>query len=116
MDLMNLSVILAEAAPPAGTQPNQTGALLQMLVTFGLFGAIFYFIILRPQQKRQREQNEMLKSVKAGDKILTSGGLIATVVSLKEKSLSIRSADSKMEITRSAIAEILERSGESGES
>ncbi len=58
----------------------------------------------------------MLKSIRAGDKILTTGGIIAVVVTVKEKSLSIRSADSKMEVARSAVAEITERSGESSES
>jgi preprotein translocase subunit YajC len=83
---------------------------------FACFGAVFYFVLLRPQQKRAREQADMLKSVKTGDKILTTGGVLGTVITVKEKSLSIRSADSKMEITKAAIAEIVERSGESSSS
>lgn len=118
MELMNLTAILALGAPPStsGSTANPTGALLQMLVTFGLFGAIIYFVAIRPQQKRAKEQAAMLKSIRAGDKILTTGGIIAVVVTVKEKSLSIRSADSKMEVTRSAVAEIVERSGDASAS
>jgi preprotein translocase subunit YajC len=116
MDSSNLSTILAEAVPATGTQSNPTGDLLRMVVTFALFGVIFYFVLLRPQQKRARQQSEMLKSIKSGDKILTTGGILGVVVNVKDKSLSIRSADSKMEITKSAVAEITERSGEASES
>lgn len=115
---MNLGVMLAmgPSPTPSGTQANPTGALLQMLVTFALFGGVIYLIAIRPQQKRQRQQAEMLKSIRAGDKIMTTGGVIATVITVKEKSLSIRSADSKMEIVRSAVSEIMERSGDTRES
>jgi preprotein translocase subunit YajC len=116
MDLMTPSALLAQQTAPSGTQQNPTAALLQMLVTFALFGAVIYFIAIRPQQRRAKEQAAMLKSIRAGDKVLTSGGILAVIVTVKEKSLTIRSADSKMEISRSAVAEIIERSGESSAS
>jgi preprotein translocase YajC subunit len=58
----------------------------------------------------------MLKTVRPGDKIVTSGGVVGVVVTVKEKTLSIRSADSKFEITKAAITEITERNGASSES
>lgn len=58
----------------------------------------------------------MLKGVKAGDRVVTTSGIIGVVVTLKDKSLSLRSADSKLEVSKSSIAEVLERSGESSES
>ena len=70
----------------------------------------------RPQQKKQKAHAELLKTVRPGDKIVTSGGVIAVVITVKEKSLSVRSADAKFEITKSAVAEITERSGETSES
>jgi len=82
-----------------------------MVMFIPLF-VVFYFILIRPQQKRAKEQAKMLSSVKAGDKIVTTGGIIGVVVSIKEKSLSIRSADAKFEITKSAITEITERAGD----
>ena len=89
---------------------------------FAMFGimipllVIMYFVMIRPQQKKAKEHAEMIKTVKAGDKILTSGGIIGVVISVKDKGgVTIRSADAKLEITRAAITEITER-GEKSES
>src|SRR3954471_5970021 len=113
MHLMNVSALLA-MAPPAkdGQQPNILTSIVPMVLLF----VIFYFVLIRPQQKKAKQQSEMLKTVKSGDKIVTSSGIIATVVTVKEDSVSIRSADAKFEITKGAIAEIRERSGESSAS
>jgi preprotein translocase subunit YajC len=78
--------------------------------------AVFYLALIRPQQKKAKEHAALLKAVRPGDKIVTSSGIVAVVVTVKEKTLSIRSADAKLEITKSAIAEITERSGEPSES
>jgi preprotein translocase subunit YajC len=87
-----------------------------MMVTMGLMFVIFYFVLIRPQQKKAKEQQAMLKTVKSGDKIVTTSGIIATIVTVKDDSVSVRSADSKFEITKGAIAEIRERSGEASAS
>ncbi|MBI2926096.1 MAG: preprotein translocase subunit YajC [Verrucomicrobia bacterium] len=58
----------------------------------------------------------MLKNLKPGDKVLTSSGILGIVVSIKDKSVSIRSADTKLEILKSAVAEITERASGSSES
>jgi len=113
MSLGYLNPLLA-LAPPA--QPGQQSApMWTTLMPLILLLVMFYFALLRPQQKRQKEHAELLKSVRPGDKIVTTGGVVAVVVTVKEKTLSIRSADSKFEITKASIAEITERSG-SGES
>jgi preprotein translocase subunit YajC len=78
----------------------------------GVMMALLYVVLLRPQTKRQKALAEKIKTIRKGDKIITTGGVIAEVVTVKDKSLSIRSADAKFEITRSAVAEITERSGE----
>ena len=57
----------------------------------------------------------MLKALRAGDKIVTTSGIIGVVLSIKDKSVSIRSADTKLEILKSAVAEVTERGGESSE-
>jgi preprotein translocase subunit YajC len=107
---LNLSAVLAMGQP---AQPGQSASPLTTLVPLILLFVIFYFVLIRPQQKKAKEQAQMLKTVKSGDKIITSSGIIATVVTVKEDSVSIRSADAKLEITKGAIAEIRERSGES---
>jgi preprotein translocase subunit YajC len=120
MVLFNFSPVLA-LAPQAssssgGTTPNPTGQMISFLCTMALFAVVAYFLMIRPQQKRAKEHAQLLKGVKAGDKVVTSGGIIGLVINVKEKTLTLRSADTKLEVTKSAIGEVLERSGESTES
>ena len=86
------------------------------MVPLALLVAVFYFALIRPQQKKAKDHAALLKAVRAGDRIVTASGIVAVVVTVKEKTLTIRSADAKLEITKSAIAEITERSGEPSES
>lgn len=118
MSLSHLSTLIAmgQAPTPPGTQPDPRGQLFTQVGFIVIMFVALYFALLRPQQKRQKQQAELLKAVKSGDKVLTNSGIIGTVVTVKDKSLTIRSADAKFEITKSAVAEITERSGESSES
>lgn len=114
MDLSSVKVMLGMGAPTQpGQQPPPMWTSIAPLV---LLVVVFYFALIRPQQKRQKDHAELLKGIRPGDKIVTSGGVIATVVTVKEKSVTVRSADSKFEITKSSVAEITERSGQSNES
>ncbi len=97
-------------APPPGTQPNPTGQMFQMLGMVVFFIVVMYFIMIRPQQKKAREHDQLLKSLKPKDKIVTSGGVVGIVVSVGERSITIRSADTKLEVLKSAVTEITERS------
>ena len=81
-----------------------------------LLVVVFYFALIRPQQKKQKEHLQLLKTIKPGDKVLTSSGILGVVVTVREKTATIRSADAKFEITKTAIAEITERSGEVSQS
>jgi preprotein translocase subunit YajC len=117
MNLLNVATILAMGAPPsAGTQPDPRNQMLTTVGMLVIMVVMFYFVLIRPQSKKAKDHAEMLKSVKPGDRIVTSGGVVAVVVTVKEKTLSIRSADSKFEITKSAVTEITERGGGSSES
>jgi preprotein translocase subunit YajC len=109
--MMNHWLALLAAAAP-NTQENPTAAMLR---TFGLmFGmlVIMYLIIIRPQRNRQKQLDTLLKTVKPGDKVVTSSGIVGTIISVKEKSVSLRSADSKFEVLKSTIAEITEKAGD----
>ena len=109
MHLMNAIALFAQGnAASDGKQSSPLVTLVPMILIF----VIFYFILIRPQQQKAKQQQAMLKTIKSGDKVLTSSGIIATVITVKEDSVSVRSADSKFEITKSAIAEIRERAGE----
>jgi len=110
MNLFSPHALLA-LAPPA--QPGQPAPPAWVnLVPLVLLVVVFYFALIRPQQKKTKDHAALLKAIRAGDKIVTSSGIVAVVVTVKEKTLSIRSADAKLEITKSAVAEITERSGE----
>ena len=97
-------------------QPGQPSPpVWTSLVPFIILLVLFYFLLIRPQQKKAKDHAEMLKTVRPGDKVVTSGGVVGVVITVKEKTLNIRSADTKLEITKSAVAEITERGGESSE-
>lgn len=115
MSFESLTIFLAQGTAPA-TDPNPTGQSIKMFSLMAFMFLAFYFMMIRPQQKKQKEHAQMLKGVKPKDKILTSGGILGEVITVKEKTVTIRSTDTKLEITKSAIAEILERGGESSES
>jgi preprotein translocase subunit YajC len=115
MNLNGLTMMLADAAPaaaPAGQQqapPPWTG-----LVPIALMAVMVSFIFFGPQRKKSKELAAMLKSLKPGDKIVTTSGIVGTVVSVKEKTAAIRSAETKLEVLKTAIGEITERGGDSG--
>ncbi|MFO1476003.1 MAG: preprotein translocase subunit YajC [Verrucomicrobiota bacterium] len=109
---MNLSPALAQAAAPP-TQPNPTGEMVRLVGMMVAFGVMIYFVMIRPQQKRAKQQAELLKAMKPGDKVVTNSGIFGTVISVKDKTVTLRSADSKLEIAKVAVTEITERSGES---
>lgn len=80
------------------------GALLFQLLPFLLIFGVFYFLIIMPQRKRQQQLQAMISELKAGDRIITTGGIIATVTSVRDASLIVRSADKTMlEISRAAV-------------
>src|SRR5215467_8524979 len=118
MNLVNVALLLAmgQAPAPAGTQPDPRGQAVTTGGMLVIMVVMFYFVLIRPQSKKAKEHAEMLKTVRAGDRIVTTGGVVAVVVTVKEKTLSIRSADSKFEITKAAVSEITERSGSPSES
>ena len=83
---------------------NMSAFLIQLAPIFAIFG-VFYFLVIMPQKRRQRELQAMVANLKAGDRIVTSGGIIATVTSVRDTTLLIRSADKSMlEISRASVA------------
>jgi preprotein translocase subunit YajC len=76
---------------------------------------VFYFILIRPQQQRAKQQVKLIASLKSGDKVVTSSGIVGVVTSVKDRTVSLRSADAKMEVTKSSVTEILE-GGDAAES
>lgn len=104
---------LLALAPPAqpGTQPNPQGEMMKLFGMIAIMGLMMYFIVIRPQRNRQKQLTNLLSNLKPGDKILTGSGIVGVVVGVKEKTVSIRSADSKLEILKTTISEITEKAG-----
>jgi preprotein translocase subunit YajC len=107
---MNMIIALAHPLFLLQGQPGG-GSILTLLLPWVLIFGIFYFLVIRPQQRRQKQQQSerdlMLKALKAGDKVITTGGIYGTIVTVKEKddTVQLRIAQSvSIEILRSAIA------------
>ena len=100
-------------APALAGDPAGMLQLLSLMLVF----AVLYFLILRPQAKRQRERDAMLKRVQKGDRIVTSGGLYGTVVNVKDDVLVVKIVDNfgRVELARPGVASILGPSGETQE-
>ena len=99
-------------APPAAGGSGGS-SMVSTLIMFGMIFVIFYFMILRPQQKRAKERTKMLESIKKGDKIITSGGMHGKVINVDEKTILIEASDNvKLKFDRSAINVIIREASE----
>jgi len=93
------------------------GSVFMPIVTFGLVFVIFYFFIIRPQNKKQKDTEKMISAIKKGDKIITIGGIHGEVSSTKESTVIVKVDDAcKLEFSRSAIASVVldEKPGKTG--
>jgi len=100
------------AMAPQGGDGGGSG-LISTLIMFGAIFLIFYFMIIRPQQKRTKERDKMLSNLEKGDKVVTSGGIHGIVAGLEEKTALLQIADNvKVKVERSAINTVLAKKSE----
>lgn len=94
---MNLSLLTV--------QPDPTMSMITSFGSLALIIAVFYFFILRPQQKKDKQAQKMRSSIEVGDDVVTIGGIVGTVVSLKEDTIVIETSGdrNKMRIARWAV-------------
>ena len=111
--LLGIQNALAEvgvnAADPAATEaPSAGAAMVQMLLPMVLIVAVFYFMMIRPQRKKDKKVKDMLSNLKVGDRICTIGGIYGTVTGLREDSvmLSIGGKDTPIVLARWAIRNV----------
>ena len=89
------------------------GGLISTLIMFGAIFLIFYFMIIRPQQKRAKERDKLLSNLEKGDKVITNGGLHGTIAGLEEKTALLNLGDNvKITIERSAITSVVSKKSE----
>ena len=97
--------LFAQAAPAGGA-----GSIMSMLPMMLAMFAIIYFLMIRPEQKKQKEKQKMLESLGKGEKILTIGGLYGTITAVKKATISLRIADNTIvTIAKSAIADKIDK-------
>ena len=87
-------------------QPQPQGSLTGLMVPMILMVVIFYFLLIRPQQKKAKEHTKMVDSLKSGDSVVTRGGVVGAVQSVKDTTVSIRSLESKFEVEKYAIERV----------
>ena len=117
---MHWNAFLADAAAPASAAPASAegsagpstqappGLFGSPIVFLVLIGIMMYFMLFRPQQQRQKQLAKLMASLKAGDKVVTSSGIVGVIITVKDNTVSLRSADTKLEVTKSSITEIRE--------
>jgi preprotein translocase subunit YajC len=106
---MNPFVFSLLMGSPAGGAEGAAGgpAAFMNFVPFIAIIGIFYFLIIRPQNKKQKETQKMLAALKKGDRVITVGGVHGTIQSIRESSVILRVDDStKIEFSRSAISSV----------
>jgi preprotein translocase subunit YajC len=113
---LSAGIAAAIQAPPAA---GGGGSFTPILFQFGLIFLIFYFLIIRPQQRQRKRHEEALRNLKRGDRVVTTGGIVAEVVHIKEgmkdgqstvtmdDEVTIKSAESRLIVERGRIAKIV---------
>ena len=100
--LFGLSAAVAESAGDAATataeEYNATGSLISMVVMIVLMVAVFYFMLIRPQRKKDKQVKAMLDALKPGDRITTIGGIYGTIKAIKDDTITILVGHDQMEM------------------
>ena len=103
---MSIGTLLAVFAPSG---QNTGGGMFVFIAQIALFIAIFYFLLIRPQRRQQQKHKELLATLQRGDRVVTTGGVVGEVIHIKDDEVTIRSAESRLIVLRSGIANITNR-------
>lgn len=107
--MISLALFLAEGATPQ--QPNMLMNFLPLIFIF----VIFYFLLIRPQQKKQKEHQKLISSLKTGDKVITTAGIHGIITNVKDTTVTVKVAENtKIEFDRAAIITV-EKAAEGSE-
>ena len=104
MHISNLA-LLAMAAPRGGEGQGGQASWISSLLPLAVIFAIFYFLMIRPQQKKQKMQREMISALQKGDRVITRGGIMGTIYGIANNIITLEIADNiRIKINREAIA------------
>lgn len=111
---MGMEIPLAMMGGP-GTS-GQSGGLSGMLMPMLIIMGIFYFMMIRPQQRKEKERRAMLDELKTGTKIVFGSGMIGTITNVKDQSLVVKIADNvKVEVLRGAVTRVVDKDEKIGD-
>lgn len=100
--------IIAMATPPGGAQGQ--GNPLTMFAPMILIFAIFYFMLIRPQQRKEKERVKQIETIKSGDKVMFSGGILGVIANVKDHTFVVKVSDNvKLEIARGAVMKVIDK-------
>jgi preprotein translocase subunit YajC len=100
-----LFILLAQAQPaaPTGAGPNPLASFIPIILIF----VIMYFVLFRPQMRRQKEQQRLISSLKTGDRVVTSSGIHGMITNVKDTTVTVKVADNvKLEMEKSAVTAV----------
>jgi len=102
-------VVLAQAAA-GGAAPAPGGLFATPIIPFLCIGVIFYLLMIRPQQKKQKEHQSLVSSLKTGDKVVACGGIHGMIANVKDNTIILKVADNvKMEVDKASISLVAKR-------
>ncbi|NKB24097.1 MAG: preprotein translocase subunit YajC [Kiritimatiellae bacterium] len=105
--LVDLITFAMAASPGEGGTTKGPGFMLGWVA---IMFAIMYFILFRPQQRKEKERRSLLKAIKTGDRVVFSGGIIGSIANVKDKTFTIKVADKvKIEVSRGAVTQVLDK-------
>jgi preprotein translocase subunit YajC len=106
---LSIAYAMGQAQQAQGDQaPHPLVSLMPLILMF----VVFYFLLIRPQQKKQKEHRQMLSEIRKNDEVITSGGVHGTIVNIKDKTYSLRVDDNvKIEVSKSAVATVKKKAG-----
>ena len=104
---MFASTVFAMGAPQGAAPADGGGILLQFMPLILMF-AVFWFLLIRPQQKRAKAHREMLANLKKGDRIITQGGFIGRILELDDEQLLLECGEAKLKLSRGAVGGLLQ--------
>ena len=103
---MGMDLAYAMGSPPGGGQGSQLWSFLPIIFIF----VIFYFLLIRPQQKRSKEHRALLESIKTGEYVLTSGGIYGRITGIKDNIITLEISDKvRVKINRGNIAGVVKQ-------
>ena len=107
---LNMNAVLAMAGPGGQGQGQGGGSPMLMIGYMAIIFALFYFMMIRPQVKKEKERKSLIANIKTGDRIMFSGGILGTVTNIKEQTFTVKIADNvKIDIARGAVVRVLEK-------